>query len=83
MTDLERIEKKLDEQQRILDEALPIIQVLGAILVQRKVANQRLGLNKNTLAKNDKVAKYEEDGHRRTYVEVRDLAVLRRQKRKK
>jgi hypothetical protein len=82
MTDLERIEKKLDDQQRVLDDVLPILYALGSILVPRQTVNERVGLNKNTLAQNDKVTKYEAVGVRKTYVEIGEVAVVKQRKKR-
>jgi low affinity Fe/Cu permease len=76
--DISRLEDKLDE----LLEALPLIYALGAILVPRQTVNERVGLNKNTLAQNENVTKYEEVGKRKTYVEVGSVAVVKQRKRR-
>jgi hypothetical protein len=71
-----RLEEKLDR----LDRITPIIEALGAILVRRNTVNDRVGLNKNTL--NNKPA-FEEIGKRKTYIEVGEVAVVKRRKRNK
>lgn len=80
-----RLEAKLDEfiagQAAILD-ALPTIHALGAILVQRKTVNERTGLNRNTLSQNKNIEKFEEIGHRRTYIQIGEIPVVRQRKRK-
>lgn len=80
-----RLEAKLDEfiagQAAILD-ALPTIHALGAILVQRKTVNDRTGINKNTLSQNNNIDKFEEIGHRRTYIEIGQVPVVKQRKRK-
>lgn len=74
--DLSRLEEKLDEVLK----ALPMIYALGSVLVRRQTAIERIGLNKNTLDQNPNITKYEEDGHRRTYVEVGEIAVVKQRK---
>jgi hypothetical protein len=76
--DLERIERKLDE----VINALPMIYALGSILVRRSTATERLGLNKNTLDQNKKVEKFEVPGKRGTYMELKDITVIKQRKRK-
>ncbi len=74
------------EQEAKLDqiiEALPTIEALGSLLVRRNSATESLGLNRNTLDQNDKVTKFEAIGARRTYIEVKDVAVIRQQKGRK
>lgn len=80
-----RLEAKLDEfiagQAAILD-ALPTIHALGAVLVQRKTVNERTGINKNTLSQNKSIEKFEEIGHRRTFIQIADVPVIKQRKRK-
>jgi hypothetical protein len=76
---LDRIERKLDE----LLELVPVIDLLGKLLIRSHEAAERLGLNKDTISQNDKIGKYEEVGHRRTYIEVGELQVIKKRKRKK
>lgn len=73
-SDLERIERKLDE----LLELAPIIKALGKVLVRINVAGKQAGLSKDTLHHNDKVKKYQEVGHKRTYVEIGDVSVVKK-----
>lgn len=73
----ERLEQKLDQ---VID-ALPIIEALGMVLIQRKTANDRVGLNKNTIAQNPNIEKFDEIGHRRTFIQVSDLKVIKQRKR--
>jgi hypothetical protein len=75
--DLRRIEEKLDE---VID-ALPLLRALGEVLVQRKTVNERMGLNKNTISQNKNIKKFEEAGHRKTYIEIGDIAVVKQRKR--
>lgn len=81
--DEKRLEAKLDEllrgNEEIL-EALPLIHALGRILVPRQTVNERAGLNKNTLAQNTKVKKYEPIGVRKTLIEISDLTVVKKRK---
>lgn len=76
--DLERIEKKLDE----VLAALPMIHALGSVLVRLNTVNERVGLNKNTISQNDKIPKYEIEKQRKTFIEVKDIAVIKKRKRK-
>lgn len=71
-----RLEEKLDA---IID-ALPTIHALGAVLVQRKTVNERTGLNKNTISQNKNIDKFEEIGHRRTYIQIADVPVVKQRK---
>lgn len=71
-----RLEQKLDA---IID-ALPTIHALGAVLVQRKTVNDRTGINKNTLSQNKNIDKFEEIGHRRTYIEIGQIHVTKQRK---
>ena len=73
-----RLEEKLDA----IIEALPTIHALGAVLVQRKTVNQRTGLNKNTISQNKNIDKFEEIGHRRTFIQIADVPVVKQRKRK-
>lgn len=73
---LTRIEQKLDDMKEMVD-------LLGRLLVRSHDAGKRLGLSKDTLSQNDKVTKYEEVGHRRTYVEVGDLRVVKKRRKKR
>ena len=72
-----RLEEKLDA----IIEALPTIHALGAVLVQRKTVNQRTGLNKNTISQNKNIDKFEEIGHRRTFIQIADVPVVKQRKR--
>jgi hypothetical protein len=72
----DRIERKLDQ----ILELAPTIDSLGQILVRQGAATNRLGLNRNTLAKNDKVEKFEEVGGRKTYIQIADIAAVKRRK---
>lgn len=73
-----RLEEKLDA----IIEALPTIYAFGRILVQRKTVNERTGLNKNTISQNKNIDKFEEIGHRRTYIEIGQIPVVKQRKRK-
>jgi hypothetical protein len=74
----ERLEQKLD---KILELA-PTIEALGSILVRRKTVVDRVGLNKNTLSQNKNIEKYEAVGERKTFIEVGEIAVVKRRKRR-
>jgi hypothetical protein len=75
----EQLNEKLDK----LLELAPTIEALGSLLVRRKTATDRLGLNRNTLDQNDNIDKYEEVGRRKTFIEVGDIAVVKKRKRSK
>lgn len=75
---LNRIERKLDE----LLELAPVLETLGRLLVRSHTAGKALGLNKTTLTQNKKVTKFEEVGHRRVYVEVGEINVVKKRKRR-
>lgn len=77
--DEKRIEEKLDQ----VIAALPTIYALGEILVPRTTVNERARLNKNTLAQNKNVKKYEPAGVRKTLVEIKDLVPILNRKRRK
>ena len=70
---LSRVEKKLDQ-------LLELLQPISKILVRSKEVVKALGLNKDTLSQNRKVSKYEEVGHRRTYVEIGEVSVVKKRK---
>lgn len=78
MTDeqADRLEKKIDQ----LLALAPTIDALGSVLVRRNNVTERLGLNKNTLSQNGNIAKFEESGSRKTFIEIGDVAVLRQRK---
>jgi hypothetical protein len=76
------IEERLAAIERTLDELAPIIRSLGYILVQRKVVNEKLGLNKSTLTNNRKIDKFEAIGSRRVFVQVKDISVVKQRKRR-
>jgi hypothetical protein len=73
-------EDRLAAIERTLEELAPIVRALGDILVQRKVVNERVGLNKNTLSQNPNVTKFEDVGSRRTLIQISDIAVVKRKK---
>lgn len=79
MDKLEEIEQKLDE----IREIIPTIQALGELLVRADTATSRVGLHKNTIYANKKMEKYDEVGHRRTFIEVGELSVVKRRGRRK
>lgn len=74
----ERLEQKLD---KILELA-PTIEALGSVLVRRQTVVDRVGLNKNTLSQNKNIEKYEAVGERKTFIEVGEIAVVKRRKRR-
>lgn len=76
-------EDRLAAIEKTLDELAPIVRALGDILVQRKVVNERVGLNKNTLAQNPNVTKFEDVGSRRTLIQVSDITVIKRKKNRR
>jgi hypothetical protein len=71
------------EQEDKLDELLELLRPLNKILVRINAAEKQLGFSKGTLSKNDKVTKYEEVGHKRTYVEIGELRVVKKRRKKK
>ncbi len=73
----DRLERKLDE---LLDLA-PIIESLGKLLVRRRTANEELGLDKNTLSKNEQINKFEEFGTRKTFIEIGHIVAVKQRKR--
>lgn len=72
-----------DEQEKKLDRALELLETLSKILVRSNAAAKALGLNKDTLSQSNKISRYEEVGHRRTYVEVGELSVIKKRRKKK
>ena len=74
----QRIEQKLDE----LLELAPAIRAIGKLLIRSNEAAKRMDLNKDTLSQNKKVSRYEEVGIRRTYIELGELDVVKKRKRK-
>jgi hypothetical protein len=82
----ERIEAKLDkilENEAKLLEITPVIAAMGPVLIRRKTANERTGMDPKTITQNGKIDKYEEVGHRRVFIEVGDLAVIKQRRRRK
>lgn len=73
-----RIERKLDE----IIEVLPTIHAMGKLLVWGKTVTDKRGLNENTLSRNEKIVKFQEIGHRKIYIELKDIFVVRNRKRK-
>jgi hypothetical protein len=73
-----RLEQKLDQ----LLELAPTIEALGSVLVRRKTVVDRVGLNKNTLSQNKNIDKYEAVGERKTFIEVGDISVVKRRKKR-
>jgi hypothetical protein len=78
MSDNERLEAKID---RLLELA-PTIEALGQLLIRQNKAAEQLGLNRCTLSANQKVSKYEEVGKRRTYIEVKDVQVVKKRRKR-
>lgn len=78
MTDeqLKELNEKLD---RIVD-ALPTIEALGRILIRRRTAARR-GIAETTIDTNKTIQKFEEIGHKRTFVEIGEVAVIQKRKR--
>jgi len=76
--DEKRLEEKLDQ---VID-ALPIIYALGDLLVTRGEVNRTRGLNKNTIAQNDGIATFEPVGIRKTLIEIKDITVLRKKRKR-
>lgn len=77
--DEKRLERKIDE----LLELAPTIRALGEVLVERTTVNERLGLNRNTITKNEKLEKFAPVGQRKTLLQIRDIAVIRTKKHRK
>jgi hypothetical protein len=75
--------EQLDRIEAKLDELLEQVGALTKILVRSKTAAKQMGLNKDTLTRNKKISKYEEVGHRRTYVEIGEVGVIRKRERKR
>jgi hypothetical protein len=67
---------KLDE----LLELAPTILMLGKLLVRIGKATRQLELNKDSLSQNKSITKYEEFGHRRTFVEIGELVVVKKRR---
>lgn len=76
MTDLERIEKKLD---RVLEYA-PLLDAIGELIIPRSIVTERMDLNKNTVSQHPGE---KEIGRRRTFIEIGELSTIRRRKRSK
>jgi len=74
----ERLEKKID---RLLD-IVPNVEALSRILIRRRTA-QRSGVTGSTIDRNDRVRKYEEIGHERTFIEIGDVQVIQRRVKRK
>lgn len=74
-----RLEEKIDK----LLELAPTINAIGSILVRRRTATERIGLNKNTLSQNKKIAKFEEPASNRTFIEIGEVQVIRQRKKPK
>jgi hypothetical protein len=76
MNQLDRIEEKLNK-------LLELLEPISKILVRSKTATQAMDLSKDALTRNSKVTKYEQVGHRRTYVEIGELQVIKKRGKKK
>ena len=74
-------EERLKEIEEKLDRALHTIEALGRILIRSRTATQR-GVLHNTITKSDKLQKFEEIGHRRTYVEIGEVGVIPQRKKR-
>jgi hypothetical protein len=57
------------------------VNALGRILIRRRTAVDR-GVSAATIDGNNKISKLEEIGHKRTYVEIGEVAVIPQRKRK-
>ena len=73
-------EDRIEKIEAMLEELRPIVLALGDVLVQRKTVNQRVGLNKNTLAQNGNVTKFEDTEKRRTLIQISDISVVKKKK---
>lgn len=78
MNEIEELNRKLD----VLLELAPTIKALGKLLVRSHTAARRMELNKNTLSQSKHLQRFEEVGHRRTYVEVGELAVVKKRRKR-
>lgn len=70
--DLARLEEKID---RISD----IVERLGIVIVRRADVINRAGLHKDRL---NNTPGFEEQGKRKTYIEIGEIPVVKRRKRK-
>lgn len=75
--------RELSEKIDKLLELTPTIEALGRVLIRRRTATKAAGLHRNTIDRNRKVRKFEEAGHRRTFIEIGDVAVIEQRKKKK
>lgn len=74
---------RLEWIERELAKLGPVIEALGALLVRQYDAGEAIGLHPNTLIQNKSVKKYEEVGHRRTFVDVQSIATVLQRKRRR
>jgi hypothetical protein len=70
------LEQKIDE----LLELAPIIRALGAVVIRNGTVTDRTDLHKNTLSKRDD---WVDAQKRKTYIEVGEIAVIKRRKGKR
>jgi hypothetical protein len=80
MTDSDRIDELTEKVDRLLELA-PTIEALGRILIRRRTAAKRGVLHRTTIDKNKNIDKFEEVGHKRTFIEIGDVAVIKQRKR--
>lgn len=84
-TELELLRQELLETKesfaklsKSVEKIAPIIESLGLLLVPRHTVNERAGLNKNTLAQNSNVGKFEQLGKRATLIQIADVSVIKK-----
>lgn len=73
---LDRIEKKLDE----LLALAPTIRALGKVLLRVKDAAPSAGVTHAAFNNNKSITKYEQVGHKRVFVEIGSVDVLKKRK---
>lgn len=77
------IEERLTRIEQTLESIVPVISALGKLLVRSHEAGKALDLGRDTLTKNTDISQYEEVGRRRTFVEVGEISVIKKRRKKR
>ena len=83
LANLEENLTKIEKAVARIERALPIIDALGSILVRRTAAAKQIGVTPQALDQNEGVDKFKEYGHKRTFIEIGDVRVIKRRSRGK
>lgn len=74
--------ERITRLEQKLDELLELMRPLNGLLIRQHEATKRLGLSPNALSRNGKLTKYEQIGSTRTYIEVGELAAIKKRKKR-